>query len=107
MNDTDTMMLKPGSYSHGTMRDEDMAEMFNAIATLTKCETCDIETNRLGRELDELDRFPENINLREAVSWSINGLFDHVADDHTPEGMTFGAHAGDGTDYGVWPADLY
>jgi hypothetical protein len=47
-------------------------------------------------ELDELE---------DAASWLLDTLSNEL-DDHVPAYCYFGAHPGDGSDYGVWVADM-
>ena len=92
---TTATTLDPGSYSHGTLRDEDMCEMFETIGSITGCDWCRGEA-RLARH------FSNSIRGQEARSESISYLFDHVEEHHTPDGYYFGATEGDGSDFGVW-----
>ncbi len=92
--------LKPGSYSHGTLRDEDMRDMFVTIENITRCEWCDGEI----QNLDDLlaDSNERGLFVGADISESIAYLFDHVEEHHVPEGHYFGSLEGDGSDFGVW-----
>lgn len=87
-----------GSISHGTMNLEDL------IPTFT----------------DELERLDENGSYKDLIAhargidfskeddwdWAdtTEELFDAL-NDFAPEGCYFGAHVGDGCDYGFWPCE--
>jgi len=86
--------LDPGTYSHGTLRPEDLLEMFDTIGIIVECQYC--------RTL--ADSGLENVHAG-TLEWAndvIETLFDHVNLDHTPNGHYFGSIEGDGSDFGIW-----
>ncbi len=93
-------MLKPGTYSHGTLRDEDMRDMFVTVENITRCEWCDGEIQLLDDLLYESNTL--GLFVGASISESINYLFDHVDEHHTPDGYYFGSLEGDASDFGVW-----
>ena len=97
---TTATTLDPGSYSHGTLRDEDMCEMFETIGSITGCDWCEGETSNLRDLLDDSNL--RGLFVGADISESISYLFDHVEEHHTPDGYYFGATEGDGSDFGVW-----
>ncbi len=88
------------SISHGTMRTQDLIPAF----------------------LDVIRDTPEYVQVRNAIPahamedkeadwWNsddaaglLESLFDTL-DSYSPEGYYFGAHLGDGSDYGFWKMD--
>ena len=86
---------EPGSISHGTMRPEDLAATF--IAELTRLESPRAEA--FADEWKELERMADTDGAYDFIA----ELFDAL-NEHAPEGCYFGAHEGDGSDYGFWPS---
>lgn len=89
--------LEPGSYSTGTMLESDLLGMFRTIAETIGCQKCDALVTQGNVSFDQ-----ENY---EDTQWILNDLADHVEEAHVPEGYRFGAHEGDGADFGVWEID--
>jgi hypothetical protein len=71
-----------GSVSHGTLRPEDLVPTFAILLY----------------KLDP-EHFPERhpVDLEEEVEWLIDRL-----NDYAPPYFYFGAHPGDGSDFGFW-----
>lgn len=84
-----------GSVSHGTMRPEDLIPVF--IAHLPA-----------GTHRDTYQAAFENLtgdpDRAEQEQWLLEDLFDAL-DGLAPAGHSFGAHPGDGSDYGWWPIE--
>lgn len=92
-----------GTVSHGTMRNQDLIPTF--------CE----ELRYLGHRSKELTKIESRVNRAlygrhgeddayftdEVSSWDLESLFD-MLNDHALPYMYFGAHVGDGSDYGFW-----
>ena len=101
-----------GSVISGTMRPEDlMPALFETLLLFdpdraeawaeywreidhVMC-ACEGDTDDMFRGFDP-----------EKISYALNELFDEL-DEISPEGFYFGAHPGDGSDYGWWPAENY
>jgi hypothetical protein len=86
-----------GSISSGTMREEHLIPVFedaldHAGVAYERPEAVDRLMD--GAELDDADW--------DAVSWYVNEELWGLLDDVAPEGTSFGAHEGDGADYGFW-----
>lgn len=75
-----------GTVSHGTLRPEDLIEAF-------------------GAALDHMD--PENYRALSTsispIDWELVIEYIEALDALAPEGFYFGAHEGDGSDFGFWP----
>ena len=98
-----------GTVSHGTMRTADLLESFafelehhvqrNAEAWCSDAgRSARDELVALVEEAREID--PETDEAMELI----DELFDAL-ERFAPDGCYFGAHAGDGSDYGFWPID--
>lgn len=93
-----------GSISHGTMRTEDLLPLFaRELGTLAR-------RNRLSGFYRSLLRDARLIE--KSGKWSsgdaihvLDELFESL-DDFAPMYCRFGAHEGDGSDYGFWPLDI-
>lgn len=83
-----------GSVSTATMRPEDLIPCFTS------------ELRWLGHRSKELSAIERRMNKRgyydtEDSSYDLESLFD-MLDEHAMPYMYFGAHPGDGSDYGFW-----
>jgi hypothetical protein len=89
------------SVSTGTMREEDLIPVFESILKDqgVKLTGRPIEVNNLlgHRKVSEVGRERISIYLNET-------LFD-LMDSIAPDGCYFGAHPGDGADYGFWEGE--
>jgi hypothetical protein len=110
-----TIDLRNISLSHGTHRNEDLLPAF-----LFFLEEHDERTaQRFNSELVELgfghsmcgasglgnsDEWPDGFGDDEA-SELVHEMFDAI-DRLAPSGYYFGAHQGDGSDFGFWPVEL-
>ena len=85
-----------GTVSHGTMRNEDLLSSF---ARELERLTTDYRTRselELIQDADAVTDFDS-----EHASEIVQALFNAL-DDHSPEDCYFGAHEGDGSDFGFW-----
>ncbi len=89
-----------GTVSHATMRWEDLIPAFTDFLheiwrgeVFTKEECPD--QHLAGKTAD---RFYGDLNE------IVGDLFDAI-EEYVPEGYYFGAHPGDGSDYGIWPVE--
>ena len=90
--------LKDKSVSHGTMRSEDLIPAFLDVLKQYAPDNYDayVKANPEVLDLDGMDD--------ETLSWVVEELFDEL-DKIAPEGTYFGAHPGDGSDYGFWSVE--
>lgn len=88
-----------GTISHGTMRSEDLLEAF-ADELEYLCKANDLPVDGLVQEARDVD--PEDYG-DETVSELIDDLIDAL-NEFAPPYCYFGAHEGDGSDYGFWPS---
>ena len=84
-----------GSISSGTMRNEDLAEAF--LAELDYLEHPDAKTLRQDWEANVAEDADGDNEL-------VARMFDAL-EECAPPYVYFGAHYGDGADYGFWPCD--
>lgn len=102
-----------GTVSHGTMREQDLIPAFATklrnIAWRSPIDgQIDPEANRLYNAAKDYERQfgagnrPVWPAPDEAASDLLEQLFDAL-DRYAPDGWYFGAHPGDGSDYGFWP----
>ena len=101
--------IEPGSISHGTMRECDLIPTFMGVLR-------DFSPAQAARITDEHgDAFIQRCSDPKGLDYSlikemerqgylVEDLFDAL-DAIAPEGCYFGAHPGDGSDYGFWEAD--
>jgi hypothetical protein len=119
---TKRVIAELGTVIHGTMRSQDLIPALIDRLDDLKQELalsagdpenrgCELEiTSRVGRidtmlgfiesHLDEGDSYFESEN----AGWDIETLFDAL-DEFAPAGCYFGAHPGDGSDYGFWQGE--
>lgn len=91
---------EPGTVIHGTMRAQDLMDAFlQALGDLDES-----EANKLRGSIPE-----EAVGNEDDEFWKSGAAEDLLAelfdalDYHSPDGYYFGAHPGDGSDYGWWP----
>ena len=98
-------LLTIGSVSHGTMRNEDLIPDF--LWELDRVDTA--RANGIREDYadildamndDDFDVFTDD--MQDAASDLVNTLFDAL-NEYCPDDCYFGAHPGDGSDYGCWP----
>lgn len=96
------------SLSWGTMRDEDLYNAFMSFIShydlKRSLEIREKYSYCLDEEGNLLDTF-EYPNLLDDVSWLINEELFGYLNDIAPDGCYFGAHSGDGSDYGFWQVE--
>ena len=103
---------KIGSVSHGTMRSVDLLSTFadvledyikaNADDVLDALQTVLDDARALQAVLGDGDDFDEDAANPDTLDAMVEELFDAL-DGIAPPYCTFGAHEGDGADYGFWP----
>lgn len=92
-----------GSVSHGTMRPEDLIPDF--LYELQHQPSISPEHSKLVAEIEErmeADDYFETDNAQE----DIDALFEAL-DTYVPPYFYFGAHPGDGSDYGYWLSESF
>lgn len=105
--------VEEGTLIHGTMITVDIAEaVVSAIETLGgKYSSSAREARKLFREIVKTEKTYEELSGRRAKAdeyppWSPdNVLWEELVpllEEYVPDGMYFGAHPGDGSDYGFW-----
>lgn len=90
-----------GTISHGTLRSEDLIPTF--LTALEDLDAPRAAALRTEYGLDEDYREIDQISSEDA-GWLMESLFDAL-DACAPAGYYFGAHPGDGSDFGFWPND--
>jgi hypothetical protein len=106
----------PGSISHGTLRPEDLIPTF--MTALEKCAEADVsgrfddrnyvraESTRanLAKVQANIDRLTDEYFDSQDAQDDLDMLYDELG-AYAPAGHYFGAHEGDGSDFGFWPFD--
>lgn len=89
-----------GTISHGTLRYVDLIPaMANAIREI---EPDHIWLDHYSQSEDVIARADNDSDLSDQDIYLFEEAFD-ILNDLAPEGYYFGAHEGDGSDYGFWP----
>lgn len=89
-----------GSVSSGTMRAQDLIPSFLSEAEALHLSAAERKEVRAIRARADADGYYDN----EDPDGDLESLFD-VLGNHCPDYAYFGAHPGDGSDYGVWLSD--
>ncbi len=97
--------LEPGTVSHGTMRNQDvlpkiMSQLFKEDPQRAR-EIWNGNEKFLEALCDERCGIENSWWDSEEATQMSEELFD-IMNEYVPEGHYFGAHPGDGSDYGVW-----
>lgn len=85
--------LPIGSISSGTMREEDLVPCFLSALEDVDPDRANVIAAEYHLEDDE--------QTEDDLCYACEALFDAL-DEHCPDYCYFGAHEGDGSDYGVW-----
>lgn len=109
-NNTISFCAEIGSVSHGTMKEEDLIPRFIEILDeLKEAESLSDTPNkerftRLDDKLGDLERCIQvkgYFESEDARCYDLEWLFNAL-DEYSPPFCFFGAHEGDGADYGFW-----
>lgn len=110
--DTIKTYALPGSISHGTLRTEDLLARFTReLEWLTQSGRNDRTDKETQLIVDAHDVFNaltadcENDNAIEDAEYLLNERLFDALDKFAPDGHYFGAHPGDGSDFGYWPSE--
>lgn len=102
----------PGTVSAGTMRPEDLIPVFLSVAEahrLSRADRAQVrEIQKRHREMEAQDHSQdvwEEYYQSEEAGFDLDALFD-ILDTIAPAGHYFGAHPGDGADYGFWKSEM-
>ncbi len=91
-----------GSVSHGTMRTEDLIPIFvERLNDLNKERYARLD-NMLSEIEQRMER--EDYYASEDAGYDLEALFEAL-NEYAPPFCFFGAHTGDGSDYGFWLSD--
>ena len=97
-----TRVVEPGSVSHGTLRLQDLIPTFLIFLTWLDPARHERLTEEIGDAKWGLaDDNPWWHSADAAIL--LDELFD-ILDEYSPDGYSFGAHEGDGSDFGYWEA---
>ena len=102
----DLVVAYPGSISHGTLRHEDLLGTFadslrNYAAIQPQRNETHIERANEAQAMADLLASGEPFDA-DRIGSLMEELFDAL-DSYSPAGHHFGAHEGDGSDFGWWP----
>lgn len=86
-----------GTVSHGTLRSEDLIESFMWVLKAHQPD------NDLIEECEAILARANGAPLVTDYACELVGDLMDALDRLAPEGMHFGAHEGDGSDFGFWP----
>lgn len=87
-----------GSVSSGTMREEDLIPCFlDTIEYFSKS-----KARSLRKELKEIEAIESEDEKLDAMAYFLNETLFDTLNDYAPPYFYFGAHPGDGADYGFW-----
>lgn len=93
---------EPGSVSHGTLREKDLIEAFtDALEALLERNPDHLyRANMMALMLRAEAAQPETDVIAEVIADLMDAL-----EEFAPPNCYFGAHEGDGSDFGFWPID--
>ena len=85
---------EPGSVSTDTLKPEHLLSAFQSALSALCADSC--PQGHLG-----IDWEPKSVENQE---WAAADAFEAL-EEHAPDGHYFGAHWGDGADFGFWPVE--
>lgn len=90
-----------GTVSHGTLRNEDLIpDFFDALESYVPDKAQEIKSDKDYYYILEFGHYDT-----ETAYYLLEDLIDCL-NDIAPEGYYFGAHIGDGSDFGFWPIEF-
>jgi len=93
-----------GSVSSGTMRPEHLIPSFLSVASDLKIRNKKL--SRIRRTLNHSEKYREKYFSSEDSSFDLDFLFD-LLNEYSPPYFFFGAHPGNGSDYGFWLSEFF
>jgi len=96
---TNTEPAIKGTISHGTLRSEDLLGAFLGALDVLDHDSALALAHEVGETYQALLDGTEG--AEEDAGWLLERMSDRI-NEALPEGWTFGAHEGDGSDFGVW-----
>ena len=103
-NDNPQEVKFTGTVSHGTMREEDLLPKFAFVLEKYGMKRSAHKALAAARLLEMQ---PDNTAAQHLVSMVLNEEIWDAMNEIAPEGYYFGAHEGDGSDYGYWLAEEF
>jgi hypothetical protein len=97
--------IRIGTLIHGTLRDEDLLAAF--ADELERLDTGHYGEIKEARALLAIGADEWSEEQREYAGWLINEILITALNDYAPPHTYFGAHEGDGSDFGYWPTWSY
>lgn len=95
----------PGTVSHGTLRTEDLANAFIEALEMVSPEAYQQLVFPSGfacEGIRALDNGPRDPYWDTDAAQDFVAMLSDTLSEHAPEGYYFGAHEGDGSDFGFW-----
>lgn len=99
---------QPGTLIHGTLRNEDLIPAFKRLffsLDKSRCRDFMNANDNLLKALCDLECHIENDWWESEEATFICDELNDILNGYAPEGHYFGAHPGDGSDFGFWPID--
>lgn len=100
--DNPRVVMFVGTVSHATMRAEDLLPKFAYLLEKYGMKRGALKAYAAARLLKQK---PDDMDVQELVSMVLNEEIWDAMQEIAPEGYYFGAHEGDGSDYGFWLAE--
>jgi hypothetical protein len=98
--------IRIGTLIHGTLRDEDLLAAFaDELDRLTAGDDSPLRRPESveARELLAIDADEWTEEQQESAAYLINETLFYALNEYAPPHVYFGAHEGDGSDFGFWP----
>ena len=93
-----------GSISHGTMKSEDLLDTFMDYIEIANKERWRELSARFQRDWDNEVETTEDGEI--FIDYFLNEDVWEVMEELAPDGYYFGAHIGDGSDFGYWRDEI-
>ena len=100
--------MKTGTVSYGTLRPQDLIPAFiDALAEVAPAAHEQLLALPFAFIPSWVEEEGDGCEWwdSEECQWKLASLIEAL-EEHAPEGCYFGAHPGDGTDFGFWPVEF-